>query len=108
MAQSYGVQLSIDVAYLVKQINAAIRTINTDGKISPLKLSVSTSALSASLRKAISEINSAEKLKNRPVNITASEAKLRQSIATAIRNINSSGYLNGKAVNVKANLKLRT
>lgn len=106
MAQNYGVQLSIDVAHLVKQINAAIRTINTDGKISLLKLSASTSALSASLRKAISEINSAEKLKNRPVNITASEAKLRQSIATAIKNINSSGSLNGKAVNIKASLKL--
>ncbi len=106
MAQNYGVQLSIDVAHLVRQINAAIRTINADGKINPLKLSASTSALSASIRKAISEINSGEKLKSRPVNIDASESKLRQSIATAIKNINSSGALNGKAVNLKANLRL--
>lgn len=106
MAQNYGVQLSIDVAHFLRQINTAIKTINTDGKINPLKLSASTSALSANIRKAISEINSGEKLKNRPVNIAASESKLRQSIATAIRNINSSGYLNGKAVNIKANLKL--
>jgi len=106
LAQNYGVQLSIDVAHLVRQINAAIRTINADGKINPLKLSASTSALSASIRKAISEINSGEKLKSRPVNIDASESKLRQSIATAIKNINSSGALNGKAVNLKANLRL--
>lgn len=106
MAQNYGVQLSIDVAHLLRQINAAIKTINTDGKTNPLKLSASTGALSASIRKAISEINSGGKLKNRPVNISASESKLRQSIATAIRSINSSGSLNGKAVNIKANLKL--
>lgn len=106
MAQNYGVQLSIDVAHLLKQINVAISNINVSGKTKPLKLSVDTKSLSASIRRAVEEINSAEKLKNRPINIAASEPKLRQSIVTAINNINTNGSLSGKAVNIKANLKL--
>lgn len=67
-----------------------------------IKLSVSAADLIKSIKKTIDDINSGDKLKNKPLNISVSAAKLRESIRAAIDEINSGDKLKSKPINITA------
>ncbi len=69
-----------------------------------IKLSVSATDLIASIRQTIDEINSKEKLKNKPLHLSASVPKLTASIKSAIAEINRSHKLDSKPINLKVKL----
>lgn len=105
MAEQFGIRLQVNVAHLLKQVNNAIAEINASGKTKKLKLQADVNTLSASIRKAIIDINTESKIRTK-VNVSASETHLIKSIKTAINNINTSGSLNGKSVKLKASLNV--
>lgn len=106
MAKQAGIQLMVDIQYLLDKVNEAITTLNSNGKLKKIKLSADENALATSIRKAVQNINADVRLKSRPINISASETQLLKSIKTAITNINASGSLNGKTVQLKADLNI--
>jgi len=69
-----------------------------------IKLSVSAVDLIKSIKQTIDDINTGDKLKNKPLNISVSAAKLRESIRNAISEINASGKLSNTPVRLKVKL----
>lgn len=67
-----------------------------------IKLSVSAADLIKSIKQTIDEINTGDKLRNKPLNISVSAAKLRESIRAAIDEINASDKLKSKPINITA------
>lgn len=71
-----------------------------------IKLSVSAADLIKSIKQTIDDINTSDKLKNKPLNISVSAAKLRENIRTAINEINASGKLSNTPVKLKVKLDI--
>ena len=105
MAQQAGIELLVNVDFLLKKVNEAVNEINKSEKFNKeLKLGVDTDALASNIRKSIKSINDENRLNNRPLKLSASQAKLRDSIIAAITDINKKHALDDHKINLSANI----